>query len=237
MSHPKIVESPHYHLWTDALHARSLARQANNKWDRGTYVRWAVTTSWTVLEIACQDALSEPKISYRFKKNLDEAISKEGFNSLEWGSGIWQRVLEIQNVRKGYVHRFISENDYFPDTSVADEAIEIVRDAVIAIYQKVNRPVPSWVSDDDDRGWDSGRHGGATLTLIHAGANEEDPKVIRICFVHQGKEKISDVLPCGINYLPYVEDLILRLRVPVTAVKVYEGGLVIYERDLKMRGT
>lgn len=67
----KVVESPHYHLWTDALHARSLARQAHNKWDRGTYVRWCVNTSWTALEVACQDSTEDPNISYSFRKNLD----------------------------------------------------------------------------------------------------------------------------------------------------------------------
>ena len=87
MNPPKIIESPHYHLWTDALHARALARKANNKWDRGTYVRWAVTTSWSVLEIACQNALNEPNISYSFRKNLDTAIENQNIDRLEWGSG------------------------------------------------------------------------------------------------------------------------------------------------------
>ena len=73
MSYPKVVENPHYHLWTDALHACALAHEAHNKWDRGTYVRWAVTTSWTVLEIACQDALEERNISYSFRRNLNAA--------------------------------------------------------------------------------------------------------------------------------------------------------------------
>jgi hypothetical protein len=82
MSHPKIVTSPHYHLWTDALHGRALARDAHNKWDRGTYVQWTVTTSWTVLEIACQDALGEPNISYSFRRNLDASIKAQGIPAL-----------------------------------------------------------------------------------------------------------------------------------------------------------
>ncbi len=59
----KLVENNHYHLWTDALYARALSREANNRWDRGTYVRWALLTAWIALEIACQDALEEPNIS------------------------------------------------------------------------------------------------------------------------------------------------------------------------------
>ena len=32
------VDSSQCHLWTDALHIRQLAREAPDKWDRGTYV-------------------------------------------------------------------------------------------------------------------------------------------------------------------------------------------------------
>jgi hypothetical protein len=37
----KLIENNHYHIWTDALHARALAHEASNRWDRGTYVRWS----------------------------------------------------------------------------------------------------------------------------------------------------------------------------------------------------
>lgn len=236
MNYPKLVESQHYHIWTDALHARSLAKQANNRWDRGTYIRWTLITSWIVLEIACQDALRESEISYSFKRNLNKAIKEKGFNRLKWGSGIWQRVQELQDKRKGYVHRFISENDYFPDTSVADESIEIVRKAVVDIYQHVNRPVPAWIQDDYDRGWDSGKKFDANLTLIHAGADKSDPNVIKIYYVYQGNEKLSDVLPSGTKYMPYVNDLINSLRVPASEIKVYEGDNLVYKKELNMRG-
>jgi len=69
----KLVESNHYHIWTDAIHARELAKQTNNKWDRGTYVRWTLLTSWIALEMACQDALSDKNISYKFKENLEKS--------------------------------------------------------------------------------------------------------------------------------------------------------------------
>lgn len=236
MSYPKIVENPHYHLWTDALHARSLAHQAHNKWDRGTYVRWAVTTSWTVLEIACQIALSEPNISYRFRENLDAAIEKQGFSKLDWGRGLWQQVAKLQDKRKGYMHRFISQSNLFPQATVADQAIDIARAAVKAIYEHVSSPTPPWIQDDGDRGWDSGRRSAANLTLVHAGASEDDPKVIRICFVQDGKEKLSEMLPRGTDYAPYVDDLIRRIQVPITTVRVFEGTTLIHERETIMRG-
>ena len=166
---------------------------------------------------------------------MDKAIENNGLTRLDWGSGIWQRVSALQNLRKGYVHRFISENEYFPDKSVADAAIENVREAVIAIFQHASRPLPLWVYDDDHRGWDPGRRGGPTLTLIHSGANENDPKVIKLYFFHQDKENLTDVLPIGTDYLPYVEDLILKLRVPASAIKVCEGDTVVYEKELNMR--
>lgn len=196
-----------------------------------------ITTSWTALEIACQDALNEPNISYSFRRNLDVAIQKQNFDRLEWGSGIWKRLSNLQNRRKGYVHRFISENDFFPDASIADESIDIIREAVIAIYQHVNRPVPIWIQDDDDRGWDAGKRGGANNTLIHSGATENDPKVIKLFYVHLGKEKLTGILPTGTDYLPYVKDLIHKIRVPISAIKVYEGNALVHERELNMRGT
>ncbi|MBW2165402.1 MAG: hypothetical protein JRG74_04680 [Deltaproteobacteria bacterium] len=42
--YPKLVESNHYHLWTDALHDRKLTHQTSNKWDRGAYVRWTMSS-------------------------------------------------------------------------------------------------------------------------------------------------------------------------------------------------
>jgi hypothetical protein len=57
---PKLVDTPHYHLWTDALHLRALAHHARNQWDRGTYVRSALIVAWTSLELACDDALDTP---------------------------------------------------------------------------------------------------------------------------------------------------------------------------------
>lgn len=92
MNYPKIVNDAHYHVWTDALHGRALSHQANNKWDRGTYIRWTITSAWTALETACEEALSVSGIGRRFKDNLNTAVSERGLPPLEWGEGIWQRV-------------------------------------------------------------------------------------------------------------------------------------------------
>jgi len=234
---PKIVTAPHYHVWTDALHARALAHQARNKWDRGTYVRWCVATAWTALEIACQDATGDHSISYSFKQNLDEAIKEMNLPPLNWASGIWQRVTRVQERRNGYVHRFVTETDYFSDAAVADEATAAVRSAIIDIYKHVRRPAPPWTADDDDRGWDKGSEGmTANLTVIRAGADPDGDDAIRICFVERGVEHTSEVLPPGAQWQPYVDGLIRSVRVPISEVRVYQGQVLLESRELPMRG-
>lgn len=237
--YPKIIETPHYHLWTDALHARSLAHQARNKWDRGTYVRWTVTTAWTVLEIACQEALEDNNISYSFQKNIDAAIERKSLPSLDWGQGLWQKVTDIQKTRKGYVHRFLMVNDLFLGPEVADNAITVIREAVVSIYSHANRIPPAWIQDDEDKGWDG--NGGSKMSgaasLIHAGASLDDPKVIKICYIRDNKEHISEVLPPGSDPMPYLEDLIQHVTVPISGVRAYEGNKIVFSKDLPMRGT
>ena len=234
--HPKIVESHHHHLWTDALHARSLAHQAKNKWDRGTYVRWAVTTSWTVLVIACQDALNDRHIFYRFRVNVDGALLLGAFPPLDWSSGIWQRVRRLQRQRRSYIQRFLAEDDLFQEVVVADNAIVVVREAVVAIYQHVARPGPIWIQDDDDRGWDSEEERDATLAGGHAAADWEDPGSIHVRFRHGEEESTAHVLPNGVDFMPYVEDLLKRSGVQISKIEVYQGDELIYEQDVPRRG-
>jgi len=149
----KLVENNHYHIWTDALHARALSHETDNRWDKGTYVRWTIMTSWIALEISCQDALEDAKISYSFKKNLDFAIQNKSLPQLDWSKGIWQEVLSLQELRKNCVHRFSQESELFPETGIADQAIDTVQSAIIEIYNHVGKDAPLWVNDNDDQGW------------------------------------------------------------------------------------
>lgn len=233
---PKIVENAHYHLWTDALHARALANQARNKWDRGTYVRWTVTTAWTVLEVACQHALEDDQISRSFCRNLNLAIERKSLPPLDWGSGLWQKVTEIRRTRNSYVHRFLQERDLFPGADVADYAIDVIREAVLSIYEHANRVPPTWIHDDEDRGWDKGRSIDGDFTLIHAGAFVDDPKVIKIYYIREDKEHLHEVLPPGTDPQPYLDDLIRHVNEPISGVKAYEGDKLVSERALRMRG-
>lgn len=130
----KLVSTPHYHLWTDALHARELARTANNDWDRGTYVRWAVISAWTAFEITCEHYLGANGLGNRFKENLNKAIDKKKLSPIEWGSGIWQKVYATYQSRKNFVHISSSQADLFPGIELADRAINDLRNGIKAVF-------------------------------------------------------------------------------------------------------
>jgi hypothetical protein len=98
------VESPHYHIWTGALHARRLAREAKNEWDCGTYVRWAIASAWTAFEATCEYLTGASGLGNRFKDGLNAALDAKGLPRPDWGSGLWQNVLVVYSLRKGYVH-------------------------------------------------------------------------------------------------------------------------------------
>jgi hypothetical protein len=236
----KLIENNHYHIWTDALHARALAHKASNRWDRGTYVRWSVMTAWVALEIACQDALEEPKISYSFKDNLNKAIKEKSFAKLDWSKGIWQQVLQVQQYRKNCVHRFSQETDLFPDTSVADNTIAIARQAIIEIYKYVGKNVPLWINDDTDQGWDKGGFCLFNAYTTPPGLDEHAPDTIKVTYIYKDKENIREVLPAGTDPNPHVDLLIATIGLPISGIKVYRGKEVIQEIQFpmdKIRGT
>lgn len=238
----KLVENNHYHIWTDALHARALSHQANNRWDRGTYIRWTLMTAWIALEIACQDALKEPKISYRFKEHLNKALEEKSLSKLDWSQGVWQQVIALQELRKNCVHRFSLESDLFPDVSVADKAILMVRQAITAIYNHVGENAPSWINDDMDQGW-ANKGGFSFFGNIYTtppGVDENAPDTIKVTYIYKDKECIRDVLPAETDPSPHVVRLIETIGLPISGIKVYRGQEVFQEIQFpmdKIRGT
>jgi hypothetical protein len=186
--------------------------------------------------MACQDATGDDSVSYSFKRNLNDTISRMNLPALDWGSGVWQRVTNVQSMRKNYVHRFVSEPNLFPDVQIADDVIQTIRGAIAAIYQHVGRPVPSWAPDDTDRGWQGQSGGGVDATVIRAGEDLNGDNAIRVCFVRDGVEYTSDILPAGADWNRYVDQLIGSIRVPISEVRVYEGEALLCARDLNMRG-
>jgi len=236
MKHAKVVESPHHHLWSDALHGRALAHQALNDWDRGTYVRWTVMTAWTALEMACGDALGVNDLGMRFKDNLNKAILDSRLSPIDWSSGIWQRVKKLQSTRKNYVHINATENDLFPSVSTADEAIAVVRAAIVDIYGRTSKTVPQWVDDDSDRGFHTLASGSAYGSVIGDGVDPDANDTIRIAYVHEGNEYVHAYLPAGTDPVPHLEALIHGFNVPVSVVRAYRGTSLLIERKLHMRG-
>ena len=226
----KLIENNHYHIWTDALHARALSHETNNRWDRGTYVRWTLMTSWTAFEIACQDALDEPNISYSFKNNLNKAIKDKSLSKLDWSKGIWQQVLALQELRKNCVHRFSQESDLFPDANIADEAIITTRKAITAIYNHVGKEAPNWVNDAEDQGWAiKGITLFANAYSTPPGVDENAPDTIKVTYIYKDKECIRDVLPANTDPKLYVDRLIQSIGLPISGIKVYRGKEVIQE--------
>ena len=234
---PKLVTSTHYHLWTDALHARALAAQARNTWDRGAYVRWAVNTAWTVFETACEDALCTTGLGNRFKEKLDQAISAASLRPLDWGMGLWQKVLKVYRLRKEYVHVALPQNRLFADIAEANDAISIMRDAIKAIYRHVGQTAPHWVDDDRDRGWDDAGGSFAVLTIRRQNTDENHPEVVKIAHVYQGNEYVSEILPPGTDPEPHIATLLRDTIVPISAVRVYRGQTLVEDRPIPMRGT
>jgi len=234
---PTIVDSTQCHLWTDALHARQLAREALNKWDRGTYVRMCVTTSWTAIEVACQEALFSVDIGHRFKENLDRAIASASLRPIDWSTGIWQKVRVLQELRKSYIHRFASLGDMFPPASVAEDAVETARKAIERIFAHVSRPAPEWTGLDEARGWQArSSFGHAVLTTGHAGVRMDDPLTVKVFIVIDGEEKLTTVLPAGCDPSQEVNQLLQNVRVPISGIRVYENGELKRDLVVNMRG-
>ncbi len=234
---PKIVDSTHYHIWTDALHAQALSHQARNKWDRGTYVRWTITTAWTAFEMACEKALDTSGIGRRFKENLNQAISDRGLLPINWGSGLWQKVSNIHKSRKELVHINASQERLLAETKEADDAIPTLKNAIGAIFQHAGKTPPAWVEDNFDPGWDTGDRSIAHATLVHAGVDENDPQAIKLAYDYKGREHISKIFPPYTNSEHLIDDLLAKIIIPISAARVYRGKEVIIEKQFQMRGT
>ncbi len=234
----KIVDCIHYHLWTDALHGRELARQAKNDWDRGTYVRWTIQTAWTAFEAVCGDTLGITGLGMRFREKFDEEIEKKGLPALDWGQGLWQQVLVVYGVRKEFIHvkPSATQGRLMTPLPEAEKAITILRQAIYAVCDLVKAPHPPWAADDHDPGFETGRGSWASPTLSREGAREDDPAVIRITYFHRGDEHVDGLFPPGTKHGPLLDDLLKRLNVPVKAIRAYRGRDLIEEREIKARG-
>ena len=232
----KSVESPHYHVWTDALYARFLAQAATNDWDRGSLVRWCVGSAWTAFELSAEDALGTHDLGNRFKERFDDAVSDRNLPPVDWGQGIWQATMRIYGLRKKYIHAVATQADLFPDLAIANDAIVTLRAAVKAVYSVVGKPQPDWVEDDTVPADPKGAT--ATLTLFRGiRPDDRNPHRIRVTFVYRGVEHEDTVFAPGSDPLPRMEEVLRTTTVPITCVRAYEGDDVLHEWQVKMRGS
>ena len=235
----KVIDSTQYHLWTDALHGRELARQAKNAWDRGVYVRWAIMSAWSAFETAAGDALAAARLGTDFQRKFNRALTRMGIPSVDWDQGFWLGVSQVYGLRKEFTHvqPTISQGRLQTPLSDAETAIAVLRDAIREVCRLVNHPAPIWVDDDSDRGWDVGRRG-VHMTAIKDGADPEGPDTIRIAYVQNGVEHFSDILPPGSDHSPALDRLMnaLTIYAPASLFRAYRGKVLIEERSLPVRG-
>lgn len=220
----KVIDSIQYHVWSDALHARELARETKSDWDRGAYVRWAIQTAWSAFENVCIDALAATGLGMRFRERFDEAVAARSLPAVDWGQGIWQRVLRVYGIRKEFVHVVpgISHARLMTPLAEAETAIAVLRDAIKAVSGLVGLPHPAWANDDADRGWDGSRDGfGGTAEayVVRAGTQENDLDNVRITYVLRGEEHLNEIAPPGTPHDPLLDRLVSSLSIPVEAVR------------------
>ena len=147
----------------------------------------------------------------------------------------------LQELRKNCVHRFSRETDLFPDAIVADDAIDIARQAILAIYKHVEKNEPTWIKDDTDQGWaNKGVSLFGNIYTTPPGVDENSPDTIKVTYIYKDKENMRNVLPAETDPSPYVEKLIETISLPISGIKVYRGNEVIQEIQFpmdKIRGT
>jgi hypothetical protein len=157
---------------------------------------------------------------------------------LDWGKGIWQKVKIIQELRKNCVHRFLSENELFPNVQLAEEALEIIGKAVREVYQHVNKPIPTWIKDNYDQGW-AVKSGFTIEANGHDSPYNNVPCAVKITYVYKDKEIIFKILAPDSDPEPDIQYLINEMDRPISAIKVYVNNDLISEKSFevsKIRG-
>jgi len=231
----KLVDNANFHIWTDALHARELARRAQDQWNRGTYVRWAVNSAWMAFEMACEDALEVSGLKPDFWRGLDDAVAAKGLVPLDRSQGIWSSIARIHNLRRDYTHPGITQSKLFAPVQQAEDAIRCLRDGIGSVYGHAGKPTPRWVQADKDMGYP--QVSVAHVVLIHPGVTRDTPNMIRVTHIYQDHEYDLEWLPPGADWRPIVDRFIAEVRIPISKVLVYEGSQIIFSRDLPMRGS
>lgn len=231
------VESPHYHVWTDALRGRDLAQTARDEWDRGTFVRWSISSAWTAFEHAVNDALDLPPTGTKFWPNFDDGCRKLGIVPPRRDCGLWQQVAQIQKRRNAYTHLNVVDQStlLLKDATQAEETIKRLREAVQDLHVRLKDQPPEWIEDNVLPKYPTG--GGGALTVGHGGFDKDDPDVIQVRYQYKDRERTSHILPPGTDPTRYMEQTIKQIAVPISAVRAYRGSTLVKEIRVRMRGS
>ena len=226
--------------WTDALHARELARTTRNAWDRGSYVRWAVNSTWTAFEGFISESLGAKRIGNRFKEEVDKAVAELRYSPLNWGNGIWQQVLKVYGWRKSLTHlgsTSLQEVEVFLSCARADEAINTLRAAIAALAAHCSMSVPLWAEDNADTGWKGPGTNSypPSLLLTTKIATEQDEK-LAIGYVTERGCNWAYILGAQEDPQQRLGELLRGIIVSVEAVVVYQGIDVKQYIPLRTRG-
>jgi hypothetical protein len=146
--------------------------------------------------------------------------------------------MSVYGQRKSFTHSVQDQTTLFPDRTVADEAIRILRLATKDMYARVGKADPKWVEDDEDI-YDPRKPGFnayAVPTLVMPGGDSPDAMRIAIVLTLDGKEYVVRAEPPGTDPEPIIESILAGMRMAVSAVRVYQGDELIKEDPVNMRG-
>ncbi len=230
------IETPHYHVWTDALRGRDLAMRTKDDWDRGMFVRMSVISAWTAFERAVEGALNAQPFRRDFWRSFEDACRACNIDPPTRGGGPWQRVAGVHGLRRQYAHLLVvDQSDLLPDTAEpAQNAIIVLREALKDLHGLRTLDPPEWIDEDRLPEHPTGASG--DLTVGHGGADPESPETIRVSYQYRERETVSDILPAGTDHVPYMEAIIRNIVVPISAVRAYRGKTLIDEIVIRMRG-
>ena len=187
------------------------------------------------------DALDAPKLGMRFKEYFNEAVHGKCLRPVDWGSGIWQRVLSVYSVRKEFVHVIpsISHGRLLTPVEEADTAIEVLRDGIKAVCDLTGNPlIPPGLRTTQTRvGMEAKRALERWRIAVCCGTASH--KMIRWrCesrSITEAKSTFVRSLPPGTPHGILLDRLVQRLNVQVDTVRAYRGSELLEERHPNIR--
>jgi hypothetical protein len=99
-----------------------------------------------------------------------------------------------------------------------------VREAIKDIYSVAGKTSPNWADDDYDRGWSNkGFQDHIYITKKHGGVDENGENTIKVAFVDNHGEHVSDILPPEKDYQLCIDELITNFLEPISTIRIYKG--------------